>query len=48
MDDKGSLIEIQCSAEKKPFSKEEFELMFTMASRGIKKIVEIQKKALNE
>ena len=48
MDDKGKLIEIQCSAEKKPFSKEEFEIMFSMASEGIKKLVEIQKSALNE
>ena len=48
MDDKGELIEIQCSAEKKPFAKDEFEIMFSMASKGIKKIVEIQKSALNE
>ena len=48
MDDKGELIEIQCSAEKKPFSKEDFELMFSMASEGIKKLVEIQKSELNE
>ena len=48
MDDKGELIEIQCSAEKKPFSKEEFESMFSIASKGIKKIIEIQKSALNE
>ena len=48
MDDKGELIEIQCSAEKKPFSKEDFEIMFSMASEGIKKLVEIQKSALDE
>ena len=48
MDEKGALIEIQCSAEKKPFSNEEFEKMFSMASRGIKEIVGIQKSALNE
>ncbi len=48
MDDRGGLIEIQCSAEKKPFSKEEFETMFSMASKGIEKIVKIQKSALNE
>ena len=47
MDDKGELIEIQCSAEKKPFSKEDFEIMFSMASEGIKKLVEIQKSALD-
>ena len=48
MDDKGELIEIQCSAEKKPFSREDFEIMFSKASEGIKKLVEIQKSALNE
>ena len=30
------------------FSKEEFEIMFSMASKGIRKIVEIQKSALYE
>ena len=34
--------------KKKPFSKEEFEIMFSMASEGIKKLVEIQKSALDE
>ena len=48
MDDEGNLIEIQCSAEKEPFSKEQFEIMYSMASRGIDNIVEIQKSALNE
>ena len=48
MDDKGGLIEIQCSAEKKPFSKEEFEAMYSMAARGIGKIVAIQQQAINE
>ena len=48
MDDKNELIEIQCSAEKEPFSKEEFEIMYSMASKGIKKIIDIQKSAINE
>ena len=48
MDDKDELIEIQCSAEKEPFSKREFEIMYAMASKGIKKIIEIQKLALDE
>ena len=48
MGDKDELIEIQCSAEKEPFSKEEFEKMYAMASKGIKKIIEIQKLALDE
>ena len=48
MDDENKLIEIQCSAEKEPFSKEEFEIMYSMASGGIKKIIEIQKSAIDE
>jgi len=48
MDDKNELIEIQCSAEKEPFSKKEFEIMYSMASKGIKKIIDIQKSAINE
>ena len=48
MGDKDELIEIQCSAEKEPFSKKEFEMMYALASKGIKKIIEIQKLALDE
>ena len=48
MDDKGKLIEIQCSAEKEPFSKEHFEKMYSMAAKGIGNIVKIQKSALDE
>ena len=48
MGDKDELIEIQCSAEKEPFSKTEFEMMYALASKGIKKIIEIQKLALDE
>ncbi len=48
MDDHGKLIEIQCSAEKEPFSEEQFQTMYSMAAKGIKNIVKIQKSALNE
>ena len=48
MDDKGEIIEIQCSAEKEPFSKKEFEIMYSMASKGIKNIIQIQKSAVDE
>ena len=48
MGDKDELIEIQCSAEKEPFSKKEFEMMYALASKGIKKIIAIQKLALDE
>ena len=48
MDDKGKLIEIQCSAEKGPFSKEQFEEMYSMAAKGIGNIIKIQKSALDE
>ena len=48
MDDQGELIEIQCSAEKEPFSKSEFDIMYSMAAKGIKKIIKIQKSAFDE
>ena len=37
MNENSEIIEIQCSAEKKPFSKEEFEQLFNLANEGIRK-----------
>ena len=34
MDDQGELIEIQCSAEKQPFSKKEFEIITSPLKKG--------------
>lgn len=39
-------VEIQVSAEKRPFSGEELEKMERMAKQGIKKIIEIQKEII--
>ncbi len=46
MDDKGRLVEIQCTGEQSFFTLEELNNMISVASKGIKKIISIQKKAL--
>lgn len=43
INDKNELIEVQGTAEEKPFSIEKFNEMFSLASSGIKEIIEIQK-----
>ena len=48
MSEKSEIIEIQCSAEKKPFTKDEFEELFNLASEGIKKIIDIQNSVFND
>jgi len=47
MDDEGNFIEVQGTAEKGSFSKEELNKMIILATESIKSIIEIQKKALN-
>jgi ribonuclease PH len=47
MNESLKIIEIQCSAEKEPFSKEEFEELFILAKAGIEKIINIQNEALS-
>jgi len=46
--DTGSLVEIQASAEKAPMSKKEFEGLLSLAEKGIKTLIKIQKEALKE
>ena len=46
-DEEGNFIEIQGTAEKGSFSKNELDQMTSLASEGIKSIIEIQKKSLN-
>ena len=46
MTGKGLLIEVQGTAEKKPFTKEQFDVMYQYASKGIKEITKLQKMAL--
>lgn len=40
------IIEIQATGEKKPFSKDQFNDMFVLASKGVQELIKIQKKAL--
>jgi ribonuclease PH len=47
MNSKGELIEVQSTAEGKPFSRESFNLMLEKASAAINEIIEIQKKILS-
>jgi ribonuclease PH len=47
MNSKDELIEVQSTAELKPFSRESFEKMLEKATGAIKEIMEIQKKILS-
>lgn len=47
MTDAGGLIEIQGTAEKKPFTDDEFTRMFALAKKGITELVALQNAALN-
>ena len=47
MNDEGNFIEIQGTAEEGSFSHDELNKMVALASKGIKKIIEIQKETLN-
>jgi ribonuclease PH len=47
MNSKDELIEVQSTAELKPFSRENFEKMLEKATSAIKEIIEIQKKILS-
>lgn len=46
MTGKGLLIEVQGTAEKKPFTKEQFDIMYQYACKGIEEITKLQKAAL--
>lgn len=46
MDDKSRIVEIQGTAEDKPFSKEEFFRLTELAEQGIAELIEIQKEVL--
>jgi len=48
MDSKDELIEVQSTAELKPFSRENFDKMLEKATSAIKEIIEIQKKTLSQ
>lgn len=46
MTGKGLLIEVQGTAEKKPFTKEQFDTMYQYASKAVNEITRLQKAAL--
>jgi len=48
MTDSGGLIEIQGTAEQKPFTDDEFTRMFALAKKGITELVALQNAALND
>lgn len=48
MTGKGRFVEIQGTAEKEPFSKSQMEDLLNLACKGIKELIEFQKKTLNK
>ena len=48
MSEKGNLVEVQSTAEKATFSKDQFNKMMELASIGISKIIALQKNILDE
>jgi ribonuclease PH len=46
MTDKAQLIEIQGTAERKTFTREEMDVMLGLAAGGISQLIDVQKKAL--
>ncbi|HEX74948.1 MAG TPA: ribonuclease PH [Dehalococcoidia bacterium] len=48
MTDRGEFVEVQGTAEGKPFSKETIDALLSLAESGIKQLFEVQKRALEE
>ncbi len=46
MTGKGKFVEIQGTAEEEPFDKKDLDRLITLAAKGIKELVKVQKKAL--
>jgi ribonuclease PH len=46
MTESGKIVEIQGTAEKHPFTREELEKLINLAEKGIKQLIKIQKKVL--
>jgi len=46
--DKGQLVEIQATAEKESFSKKELSALLSLADKGIKEIIQIQREVLKK
>ena len=48
MDDMGNIVELQGTGEERPFSKAELDSMYEMAANAVKRLTDIQKKAIGE
>ncbi|MGB2763495.1 MAG: ribonuclease PH [Candidatus Aminicenantaceae bacterium] len=46
--EKGQLVEIQATAEKNPFSRKELSSLLSIANKGIKEIIQVQKEVLKK
>lgn len=44
----GKIVEVQVTAEQSPFSREQFDSLYALASKGVSELISIQKKALGE
>ena len=44
--DKGQLVEVQGTAEKKPFSRADFDRVLALAMNGIEQLMDAQRRAL--
>jgi ribonuclease PH len=48
MTDRATLVEVQATAERRPFGREELDDLLTLADKGIRELLEIQREALGE
>jgi len=46
--EKGQLVEIQATAERKPFPKKDLSTLMSLASKGIKELIQVQKEILKK
>ena len=46
--EKGQLVEIQATAERKPFPKKDLSTLMNLASKGIKELIQVQKEILKK
>jgi ribonuclease PH len=46
--EKGQLVEIQATAEKKPFPKKDLSTLMSLANKGIKELIQVQKDVLKK
>lgn len=46
--DRGQLVEIQATAERKPFSRKELSTLMSLADKGIKELIQLQREVLKK